>query len=147
MRKYLAAFLLIAWLLLIFYFSSQPGTASSEMSGGIVKFVLTILETTLPTYQFDPDLISFLVRKAAHVFLYFVLGILTLNFANEYHIYQGKERIIFCFLFCVLYACFDETYQMFVPGRHGSISDVALDSVSSAIGIMLFYKRKLFFWQ
>ncbi len=144
MRKVLSIVLLINWMIIILLFSQQSGTESADLSSGVVGMVLAMLEFLMPAYQFDVDLISVIVRKSAHFFLYFVLGILTLNFANEYSIYQKKERIIFSILFCILFATIDEIQQIFIPGRHGGIDDVLIDAFGSVSGILLFYKIKLF---
>jgi len=141
MKKKLSLILLVFWMGVILYFSRQTGDDSSETSRLFVDFLATIFNFL--RLEIALDILNLIVRKSGHFFLYFVLGILTLNVANQYNIYQDKKRLIFCFLFCVLYACFDEMNQMFTPGRYGSINDVLIDSFGSISGILLFYKNWL----
>jgi len=142
MKKKISLILLVFWMGVIFYFSHQTGDDSSEASRVLVDFLVTIFNFL--RIEIALDILNLIVRKSGHFFLYFVLGILTLNVANQYNIYQDKKRLIFCFLFCVLYACFDEINQMLIPGRYGSINDVLIDSFGSISGIFLFYKNCFF---
>ncbi|MGL4548691.1 VanZ family protein, partial [Eubacterium aggregans] len=71
----------VAWMLIIFGFSAQDAAASSEMSGGIVDAVLYVIsglsEAILGTsVSVDAVGLTFIIRKCAHGFLYFILGIL-----------------------------------------------------------------------
>ncbi len=50
---------------------------------------------------------------------------------------RDKSRVkqyIMIFIGCVLYACFDEFYQTFIPGRTGLLQDVLIDSIGIALG-------------
>ena len=40
-------------------------------------------------------------------------------------------------LFCLAVACVDETIQLFVPGRAGRLTDVGIDTLGAALGIVL----------
>ena len=40
-------------------------------------------------------------------------------------------------IFCFLYACSDEYHQTFVPGRAGTMIDVAVDMAGVAFGLVL----------
>jgi VanZ family protein len=37
----------------------------------------------------------------------------------------------------LLYAFSDETHQLFVPGREGKLSDVGIDAIGIAIGVIV----------
>ncbi len=65
-----------------------------------------------------------MVRKCAHFTEYAILYWLLARgpLAGRWYI---------AFLVCVVYACLDETHQMFVPGRTASPFDVALDSTGA----------------
>ena len=70
---------------------------------------------------------KYLVRKTAHVILYCGLyALTTLAFIRKPNRYRTYLKI---FVFCVLYACFDEVYQTFIPGRTGLVQDVLIDSI------------------
>ena len=77
-------------------------------------------------------------RKFSHAFIYFVLGILVLDFL----ITLNKSSFYLCnlysLLFVFIYACTDEYHQTFVAGRTGKFSDVLIDSVGALIGCIIF---------
>ena len=47
-------------------------------------------------------------------------------------------------LFCFIYACTDEFHQLFVMGRSCEIRDVLIDTLGSFVGILIYYKIKLY---
>ncbi|OGS41067.1 MAG: hypothetical protein A2506_02210 [Elusimicrobia bacterium RIFOXYD12_FULL_66_9] len=73
-----------------------------------------------------PDLSSglaydFPLRKLAHMLEYGVLFALTRRALGGRHVWAAA-------VFGVAYACGDEWHQSFVPGRHGAVLDVGIDS-------------------
>jgi VanZ family protein len=66
------------------------------------------------------------LRKAAHVTEYAILGALLL---------RALERELPAFAVAVAYAATDEIHQHFVRGRHASPVDVAIDAAGIAVGI------------
>ena len=71
------------------------------------------------------------LRKIAHALEFAVLGFLLLRAI-------GHEALALAA--GIAYAVTDEVHQSFVPGRHGSVWDVLLDSVGVALGV-LFLRR------
>jgi len=133
--------LVVGWMCVIFYFSSQEGAVSHQRSFTIAFYIERIIE-----YVFARDIITdfnrksfeFFVRKLAHVSEYFVLNMLF------YKSFYAKERnykksAIKSFIFSFLYAVSDEIHQMFVAGRGPSPVDVGVDS----IGMFLYLIPKL----
>lgn len=118
---------LFVWMWLIFGFSSQDAGASSVQSGGIVDFFGQV---------FHIEFTENFVRKAAHFFLYFVLGILAYNSLGR----LKSVKFWAVLAFCAFYAASDELHQTFVSGRAGMIKDVALDSCGSLVGMLLYLK-------
>lgn len=74
-----------------------------------------------------------ILRKGAHVTEYAILGALLL---------RALGRSPAAFLAGVAYAVTDEAHQHFVPGRHASPIDVAIDSVGVLIGVLLFERAR-----
>jgi len=114
--------LVILWAFLIFYLSSIPSLQSG----------------------FEAD---FILRKLAHVFVYFVLTILIfdvlwIEFKNKQLSFRRMYFIAGFLAF--LYAVSDEIHQTFVPGRNGSPVDVAIDSLGILIGILFLLLLKKF---
>jgi VanZ family protein len=127
--KYLA---LITWLVVIFLFSNQVATDSSQLSGEVVN-------TIKPWFQSIPEsILTFLTRKAAHIGLYFVLGLVTYSIALEYKL-RVRDRVLYSWIFVTVYAMTDEFHQMFVPGRSGEVRDVLIDSIAGLVGIGLYW--------
>ena len=96
-----------AWAALIFVLSSIPS-----------------LSTGLGTW----DLV---VRKAAHVTEYAILGALLV---------RALDRPAAAAALAVAYAATDELHQHFVPGRTGAVVDVLIDAVGVIAGLVL-YRR------
>lgn len=126
----------VFWMGLIFFLSHQPATESSELSQGLTTMIIYFIESILPVI-IDLDLVHFLIRKGAHFFAYFVLGML-ITFALGTRLCSSGRRFIVAFVICVLYAISDEVHQLFIPGRSGEVRDVLIDSVGSAVGIGCF---------
>ena len=68
-----------------------------------------------------------LLRKTAHVLEYALLGALLLRAV-------GRARPALAL--GIAYAASDEVHQRFVPGRHGSVRDVAIDTAGVALGLL-----------
>lgn len=75
--------------------------------------------------------VDYAVRKLAHLTEYALLGALLV---------RATRRELPAFLLGVAYAASDEAHQHFVPGRHATPVDVAIDAVGVALGVAL-YRR------
>jgi VanZ family protein len=145
MHKILSWVAVILWMVLIFCLSNQPATQSAALSTGIAELLVQSIEKATHHIGFDIAQFDHIVRKNAHFFVYFVLGMLVLHALKR----SGMSRyraIRIALLICVLYAISDEIHQQFVPGRGPGIKDVFIDSAGAMVGIGLFWfvgrKRK-----
>ncbi len=115
MKKFLSLWLpVLIWAGFIFYLSSIPH----------LRFL-------------QNEFLDFVVRKIGHLG---VFGILARLLARAFmgSTFWSWKRIFACSLIAAfLYACVDEYHQSFVPGRHASPEDVAIDTFGSwlALGI------------
>jgi len=125
--------LVITWMIVIFLFSSQVAKVSSVQSGVVVEFVKHSLHVSL-----SESILTYLTRKSAHIFLYFVLGILMYNVVRGYG-YSTKRAILLSILFSLSYASFDEIHQLFIAGRSSEVGDVLIDTTASSIGVGVYY--------
>lgn len=77
MRKRIFLVLTLVWMAFIFYLSHQPATVSASQSGGFMDMLtkLPIIGGLLDELM-KLSFAEFLIRKSAHMFLYFVLAIL-----------------------------------------------------------------------
>jgi VanZ family protein len=130
-NKYLNIVLVLVWLIVIFLFSSQVATESSELSGKIVNSIAPVAPEIIKSS------LTFLVRKSAHILLYFVLGILTANLLVS-HKLKAKLVYIYSLIFVFAYAITDEIHQLFVAGRSGEVRDVLIDTIAGAVAIALY---------
>lgn len=116
------------WMVVIFLFSNQDSTISKRQSGTIVDFIESLGSSL------GEDVLTFLTRKAAHILVYFVLGLLVYNLVRTYGLSRRRTMLI---SICVAlgYAAFDEIHQLFIPGRSGELRDVLIDTTAASIGI------------
>ena len=141
--RILLTLLIIIWMGVIFCFSNQTGPKSSSSSQSVIYLIGHISKTltghnivnTLSTDAFS--FIEFIIRKCAHMFVYFVLSILTMLLMFTYETYPLRFKCFISLLVSFLYACSDELHQFFVGGRSASFRDVMIDSTGACIGILL----------
>lgn len=125
MKKIVKPLILIVWMAIIFYLSSQDGQTSGELSGGLLVFIFGQVE--------EGSILYVLIRKFAHVFLFFVLAILAdINFKP-----YSKNHFVYAFVLTVLYCISDEIHQTFVPGRACMITDMLIDSGGALLALLL----------
>ncbi len=132
----------ILWMLTIFIMSAQPADESTKTSLFVGK---TIASWTVPGYSdWSPEeqillaeKIDHPVRKTAHALEYIALGILMSCTLNCFHDAPYENNMIVAYALGTAYAATDEFHQLFVPGRSGQLSDVALDSTGVLMGCLL----------
>lgn len=125
----------IIWMGIIFYFSSQPSTASLDASGEILVKFDQLKEEEI--HDIDNRAVwdlHYHIRKIAHIIIYFGLGALIL-FALA-----PVDRSIFSalaipWILASLYGVLDEFHQNFIPGRGATLADIKLDSISAFLGV------------
>jgi len=108
-------------LLLMAFIFIESSIPSGDGSGG-VNFL----------NRLDPGLQNFL-----HVPLYGLLSFLWMNGFVK----KGMKTVAavsLAFLIAVLYGCFDEFYQVYVPGRYGGVTDICLDTTGAAAGVVVY---------
>ena len=142
-KKVVLSVLIIINCITIFYFSSQVAENSSAQSGRVVNFIAQILPSIKNMQEpqktiFIEGTLTTIVRKTAHLSIYTLLGILTMNYMITSLKGRGfYQRGLSALLFCILYASTDEIHQYFVPGRSCELRDVCIDTLGAIIGIIL----------
>ena len=133
-RKYLrlCTVLLICNVVFIWGNSLLPGSISGAISGWVNKLV----QLLLPSTGEGPGASHGLLRKLAHFTEFCALGALL--------VWQFRMRNVSGWAGCLLpllggflVACGDETIQRFVPDRGPSLKDVGIDTLGTAVGIVL----------
>ena len=121
----------------IFYFSSQNGSASQEMSDGLLAKIKEIIEM-LP--KLTGEGAEHDIRKYAHIAEFFGLGLSASLLIHEL-IRKVRHCVLYsasaAWLCCFIYACMDELHQYFVPGRSSQFTDVLVDSCGFTLGIAI----------
>lgn len=131
----------LAWYALIFWFSSKTAAASGGQSSGLLG---RLLDAASPAYAssglqaFAVETLSFPVRKAAHMFLYFILALLLLH-ALTHLVQSGRRKHLWIFapFLCAALAALDEYHQTLVPGRSGEPRDVLVDLCGAILALGL----------
>ena len=78
--------------------------------------------------------------KIAHVLVFGVLGFL---FSHSFKPRDGEPRftrVLLITLMVALYGGFDESHQMFVPGREASLGDLVADTLGVFLAGIFSYK-------
>ncbi|WP_313119224.1 VanZ family protein [Proteiniclasticum ruminis] len=121
----------LGWMGFIFYLSSQDGSASGKLSGGLSDVLYALLQfLRIPLSE---ETFHFLLRKGAHFTAYLFLGLL---FAFWLEARTLKDYAL-CLFYSFLYALTDELHQRFVPGRSGELRDVFIDTSGAFTGLVL----------
>ena len=127
---------------IIYYLSGQDGVTSAglslKVSIKIVELASEIFDHPLSAEQVMQyaDLIHFIIRKCAHVTLYFLLAV-SVSFPLYVYGLRGIPLMIVAGAFCVAFACGDEYHQSLVEGRGPSKRDVLIDSIGILAGVIV----------
>jgi VanZ family protein len=127
-------------MLMIQYTFSTSAFSSDETS----KFVVPLLKVLLRNPSGEQLLFwHHVVRKAAHVTEYCILGLLVFR-AFKVDIAKPSKIGILTVMFVAVAATLDEFHQSFVPSRGSSIFDVGWDCIGGLIAIMLLWIWRAF---
>jgi VanZ family protein len=127
---------------MIFHFSAQNGTESSNLSYKVTKALVITADhvlaqdMTAAEIEICVEKYHFYVRKLAHFSEYMILAI---SVAFPLYVYglRGFWLVLFAGAFCVGFACLDEYHQSFVSARTPSRRDVMIDSCGALLGIYI----------
>ncbi len=128
----LSSLLIFLWLSFIWGNSLQTGEESGNISGGALDF----LGQFIPLFSPENPNGHLLLRKLAHFSEFAILGIL-LCWNSAIHHRKSLHIVLSAFCLGVSAAAIDEGIQRFVPGRHGCITDVLIDSGGVLFGVGL----------
>ena len=133
----------VLWALFIFVNSMQTGNESGQMSGSVTEMINDALHSISPSLSVG----HLFVRKTAHFCEFALLALLfCLAFKATLVVSDGErlpiKRICFVLLAfpsATAVAAIDETIQLFVEGRVGSVVDVLIDSSGAACATLVFF--------
>ncbi|MBR4030537.1 MAG: VanZ family protein [Clostridia bacterium] len=134
--KYLPIVLLIIHCVVIFNFSAQSATESTETSTKTVEQVLDVINGDKEVTKEEVKKAEPVARSIAHFMLFLVLGVLTALVLRNV---EDFPRLFAVLSFCVLYAFVDEFHQTFSPGRSFEFEDILVDFAGSACGFLIYF--------
>lgn len=140
--KQLSLIITIILTLLIFSMSVINGSDSSELSSGLTLRFKNLLDAIFVNNSIEIDTLHRVVRKGAHIFEYFVLGLSYYLTAKYWHL--SILKVLFIGL---LTATIDEIIQSFTPERVISAMDIFVyDFIGFIMGfgilLLIFNKTK-----
>jgi len=144
-KTWLALLAVLAVAALIFFFSSQDARASSALSSGVTRAILSVLVPGFRDMTAKEQLAylqkwSLTVRKVAHFTEYALLALTLVNYLRLQSRIRGRGlRIValLAWIAAAVYACTDELHQLFVGGRAGMIVDVLIDAAGALTGALI----------
>jgi len=148
MKRKLVIVFLALWVLLIFFFSSQSYSEQNLtpyltilLSGSNLDKIFSSIQFTYAGSEISVanlgivHFIEFFIRKAAHLFVFLVLG--ALSWLVSTRIWKSKViAAIVAAFFVFLYASLDEIHQHYTNGRSPLVEDVLLDTCGGILGIV-----------
>lgn len=141
LRKMLRWMPALLWYRIIWGFSAQNADVSGSLSDRLLWRLMNLLSPAFSAGDFQTqnaavELLSFVERKAAHMFLYFMLVLLLWLALAPLICGKGRQMAISAAL-CAVLASLDECHQLLVPGRSGQVRDVLIDMTGAAIALAL----------
>lgn len=124
----------ILWMIVIFCFSHQSASQSSNLSGGVLGYVTDIIKNNL-NIAINEDLLHTVIRKGAHFTEYLILAVFVMFGLRKNNV---SKPVMKCILICAFYAMTDEFHQLFVEGRSGRVFDVMVDTSGAAVGSIIY---------
>ena len=129
----------VLYMAMIYYFSSQDGTKSHEVSSQLLEY-LKFLILFIPGSIIDfisgvSKNYEFILRKCAHFTEYLVLSLVVYKAMRASEV-RMKKSVILTLIICFLYAVSDEVHQYFVPGRAFAVTDIMIDTAGAILGLM-----------
>ncbi len=150
-RQYIFLIIAIIWMAVIFYFSALPAEKSEKESGLVATFLCAIFvdgfdEMSLEEQLSYTDAIDYPIRKVAHATEYAILGFLLAGVCiADINGYKRWLQFLAPWLATVIYAATDEFHQLFVEGRSGQVTDVCIDALGGAVGVIVMIEMLKFY--
>ena len=131
-KRIVKLLLVIFFMSVIFLFSNEKSVKSTKRSDGVISFVHKIININKSITKIE----IVIVRKSAHFFLYFCLGLSYISLLSEF---TDKNLLLYSLLFVFIYACFDEVHQLFIGGRSFQVFDIIIDTGGGLLSFYIYY--------
>jgi len=113
----------------IFMSSSIEGGASGAASMALARHLQMLMSSLT---NLEDEQLNFLVRKAAHLAVFALLGFNVLNTLK--FVVHRNSLLLFSWVLASAYGVIDEIYQYFVPDRVMAVSDMLINAAGAFIG-------------
>lgn len=117
------------WCGLIYFVSANP-TFTGEHTRQVIQEVVPVVVSDRPELV---RVLNVLLRKSGHVLGFAILGGLSLAAVSAWP--RPRRAAVWAWTLASLYAASDELHQAHVPGRSGTVWDVALDAAAAVLGV------------
>lgn len=135
MRK-IAITLLIAWMAVIFYLSTDAGAYTGVYNIQVMRVFKDNFGIDVETVKVAGYSLIAVARKCMHFALYAVMGFLAYNAVRHFKV---KYKYLLAVAITAIYALFDEMHQIFVPARTSSMTDVIIDTIGAMSAVCFVY--------
>jgi VanZ family protein len=127
----------ILWAAVIF-----GGSGNALSAPNTASILATILNAVVghPLAPSQFEMVHFLVRKAAHLGEYAILGALVFRAIRAGREGWNWRWALAAIVIAALYAVSDEWHQSFEPSRTASAWDVLIDAIGASLAQVLFFR-------
>ena len=132
----------VVWAALIFLLSTA--TFSAVTTRWLLARAFAFVHVTVSPAAFP--VVHVACRKLAHLTEYGIFSLLLCrSLAAKLSLGGGRQRVFWCVVAAAAaYSLTDEFHQRFVPGRHASVADCAIDSAGAALAMLLAFGYRRF---
>lgn len=137
-KKIRAILCIILWVAAIYLFSSQDAITSNHISTQVTRSIFTLKNAVgmnMINDKMDINYLNLRIRKAAHVFVYFILSCFVLRGLRVFGV-KNSTRFIYAGVIVCVIAISDEYYQSLVPGRGPRVQDVMIDMLGFVLAVL-----------
>lgn len=138
-KKIIMLILCMITMLSITLLSSQNAEKSTELSVGISEKIVDTTPKIDKLSENERDIsitnMNIKIRNIAHFTLFLILGVVIYITMQTFGI---RHSFVLSLSICILYALFDETYQMLLQnGRTFEIIDLVKDWIGALVGVTI----------
>ena len=103
---------------------------NKHFRGLLMGYIILIISVSSIPGHSIPRFILLSWDKLLHLVEYSILGYLAVNSFRAI----SKDQVIVVIISCLGFACFDELWQSFIPGRFSSGLDIIADGIGITMG-------------
>ena len=124
----------VVWMAMIFCFTQLP-YFTGDSTARVIKRIIEMFhhaKSTPDKPNVLTDILNFLIRKATHLTVFGILGLLFFKTLQNY-----KYSYLYAWILTFVYAMTDEYHQSLVPNRTSSFRDVLIDSFGALVVLLI----------